>query len=116
MLAVGLTSLIAAVILISASVIWKGALRVTFHLSEATAKILSALEIVVVSVSGLGVVLLTFALIRISGSVELTNRTANFCHPIIYYSSYTLLFLLYTLLSLIMLVLCLIFHQYQKTQ
>jgi hypothetical protein len=120
MIICGIASLIAAILLISISLKWKRSIKltskITFHLAQSTSIILSVFEIIIILICLIGLIILTIVLVRISDTVQLINRTPDFCHPIIYYSSYTLLFLVYTLLSVIMIVLFIIFHAYQKTQ
>jgi hypothetical protein len=120
MIICGIASLIAAILLISISIIWKRAIKltskITFHIAQTTTIILSFIEIIIICICFIGLIILTIILITISDSVELTNRTSNFCHGILYYSSYTLLFFVYTILSIIMVILFIIFHAYQKTQ
>ena len=120
MIICGIASLIGAILLISISIIWKRAIKltskITFHIAQTTAIILSIIEILIILICFIGLVILTITLIKMSNSVDLTNRTSNFCHGILYFSSYTLLFLIYTILSIIMIILLIIFHAYQKTQ
>lgn len=120
MIVCGITSLIAAVLLIGIVIVWKRAIKLTskltYHLSKSTTTILASFEIIFLLISLCGLVVLTFSLLKISSTVELSKQTSDYCHPIIYYSSYILLFLFYIILSLIMIILFLIFHQYQKTQ
>ncbi|CAF1150748.1 unnamed protein product [Adineta steineri] len=121
MIICGITSLIAAILLLIISIIWKRAIKytskITFHTAQLTTIILSFFEIIINLICLSCLILLTIIVINISNSVELINQVSlSFCHPIIYYSSYTLLFFIYTILSIIMIILFLIFHQYHITQ
>ncbi|CAF1152941.1 unnamed protein product [Adineta steineri] len=121
MIICGITSLIAAILLLIISIIWKRAIKytskITFHTAQLTTIILSFFEIIINLICLSCLILLTIIVINISNTVELINQVSlSFCHPIIYYSSYTLLFFIYTILSIIMIILFLIFHQYHITQ
>jgi len=116
MIICGMTSLIAAILLLSISIIWKRTIKITCHTAECTTIILSFFEIIFLIICLIGLIILTIILVRISNTVEFINGTSDYCHPIVYYSSYILLFLLYTILSIIMIIFFLIFHAYQKTQ
>ncbi|CAF1191962.1 unnamed protein product [Adineta steineri] len=121
MIICGITSLIAAILLLIISIIWKRAIKytskITFHTAQLTTIILSFFEIIINMICLSCLILLTIIVLNISNSVELINQVSlSFCHPIIYYSSYTLLFFIYTILSIIMIILFLIFHQYHITQ
>lgn len=120
MIICGITSLIAAILLISIFIIWKRAIKltskITCYTAQCTTIILSFFDIIIILICFLGLIILTVVLIRISNTVELITRTSDFCHPVIYYSSYVLLFLVYTILSIIMIILFITFHTYQQTQ
>ncbi|CAF1270228.1 unnamed protein product [Adineta steineri] len=121
MIICGITSLIAAILLLIISIIWKRAIKytskITFHTAQLTTIILSFFEIIINLICLSCLILLTIIVINISNTVELINQVSlSFCHPIIYYSSYTLLFFIYSILSIIMIILFLIFHQYHITQ
>ena len=120
MIVCGSASLVAALLLISVAVLWKrainGSLHMTCHKATCLKILLSLVDIVVMLVCLVGLILLTAELVRISSTVEFVGRTSNYCHPMLFYSSYGLLFLLYTTFSTIMVILLGIFHAYQKTQ
>ncbi|CAF3589935.1 unnamed protein product [Adineta steineri] len=121
MIICGITSLIAAILLLIISIIWKRAIKytskITFHTAQLTTIILSFFEIIINLICLSCLILLTIIVLNISNTVELINQVSlSFCHPIIYYSSYTLLFFIYSILSIIMIILFLIFHQYHITQ
>ncbi|UJR30390.1 hypothetical protein I4U23_017925 [Adineta vaga] len=120
MIICGITSLIAAIMLISIFIIWKRAIKLTskltFHLSQRITIILAIFEVIFLLICLVGSISLTIILIKISSTIQLINQTSDYCHRVIYYSSYVLLFLFHIILSLIMIILFLIFHQYQKTQ
>ena len=121
MIIVGSTSLIAALAFLIMSIHWKNAIKFTTnstgHKSNAIiVLILSLLELIFITICLIGLVLLTGIVLSISSTVEFDRRTRNYCHPIVYYSSYVLLFLIYMILSTIFIILFFIFHAYQKTQ
>ena len=120
MIVCGCTSFIAALYFTGAAKFSKQILRCTSklnsRLSETIRILLSIFEVICFLICFIGLIVLTVVVIRISQTVELIDRTENFCHPIIYYFSYVLLFLFYTILSFILLILLSIFHAYQKGQ
>lgn len=121
MIICGTTSLIAAIAFLIMSIHWKTAIKFTTnftcHKSNTIIMILSLFEVIFITICLIGLIILTIILIYISRTVEFDRRiTMNYCHPIVYYSSYIFLFLIYTILSTIFIILFLIFHAYQKTQ
>jgi hypothetical protein len=120
MIICGSASLIAAILLFIILIIWKKAMKltskITCHTDECITLILSIFEIIFLLICLIGLIILTIILVNISNTVELINQTFNYCHPIIYYSSYSLLFIFYIILSIIMIIFFFIFHAYQKTQ
>lgn len=116
MIICGITSLIAAILLLSIAIIWKKAIKLTSNLTGNKEKymirIFSIFEIIFICIDLIGLIILTIVLVSISN----TNSTSGYCHPILYYSSYILLFLIYSLLSIIMIIFFLIFYAYQRTK
>ena len=120
MIVCGSASLVAALLLVSVSALWKRALNGSLHMPCYKATwlriLVSVVDIIVMLVCLIGSILLTTELVRISSTVEFVGHTSNYCHPALFYSSYGLLFLLYATFSTIMVILLGIFHAYQKTR
>lgn len=122
MIICGSISFLSTILLLIMSFLWKRSMKLTSdltcHKSQFALIILSLCEIIFLVISLLGLVLLTIILIRNSSNhIDFHLQTSsNYCHPIVYYSSYVILFLFYTIFSLIMIILLIIFHAYHKTQ
>lgn len=120
MIICGSVAFISATLLVTMILIWKKSIKftsnMTCHKEESTMIILALIETVFLIISLIGIVLLTITLVNLSKTLDFNKHSSQYCHPILYYSSYAILFLFYNLLSSIMIILFLIFHAYQKTQ
>lgn len=117
----GSLALIAAILFISMSILWKKIIHWTSKFSETTNRclglIFSIVELIIVLICLASMIALTIILITISKSVTfIGDQNINFCHPTIYYSSAILLILFYVIWILILVILLYIFHAYQKRQ
>jgi hypothetical protein len=117
MIICGITSFISAVLLISISMIWKRIMKLTSNIKCYRAEwTIIIFEIIFISICLIGLIILTIVLVKISNTVQFVHQTFNYCHPILYYSCYILLFLIYSILSIILIILFRIFYAYQKSQ